>query len=86
MKTVLHDRRGLWAFIVGVIAVTAGVIMHIPMFMMGKDMGFRLYGMPMGADPNNPGTGVPAAAPLAPPFTGLGSTGGAAAPGGVQPP
>lgn len=50
MKTVLHDRRGLWAFILGVIAVTAGVLMHIPMFMMGKSMGFRLYGMPMGAD------------------------------------
>ena len=30
MKTVLHDRRGLWAFIVGVIAVTAGVLMSAP--------------------------------------------------------
>jgi len=50
LKTVLHDRRGLWAFTLGVIAVTAGVVMHIPMFMMGKSMGFRLAGMPMGAD------------------------------------
>ena len=50
MKTVLQDRRGLWAFILGVVAVTAGVLLHIPMFMMGKDMGFRLYGMPMEAD------------------------------------
>ena len=50
MKTVLEDRRGLWAFVLGVVAVTAGVLMHIPMFMMGKDMGFRLAGMPMGAD------------------------------------
>jgi len=50
VKTVLHDRRGLWAFIVGVIAVTAGVVLHIPMFLMGKDMGFRLAGMPMGSD------------------------------------
>ena len=50
MRTVLHDRRGLWAFVVGVIAVTAGVLMHIPMFMMGEGMGFRLHGMPMGAD------------------------------------
>ncbi len=32
------------------IAVTAGVVLHIPMFMMGKSMGFQLYGMPMGAD------------------------------------
>ena len=46
----LKDRRGLWAFVLGVIAVTAGVLLHVPMFMMGKDMGFRLYGMPMGAD------------------------------------
>jgi putative MFS transporter len=50
LKTVLHDRRGLWAFIVGVTAVTIGVLMHIPMFMMGKDMGFRLYGMPIETD------------------------------------
>ena len=50
MKTVLHDRRGLWAFILGVIAVTGGVLLHIPMFMMGRHMGFRLHGMPMEAD------------------------------------
>ena len=50
MRTVLHDRRGLGAFVLGVVAVTAGVLLHIPMFMMGKSMGFRLYGMPMGAD------------------------------------
>jgi len=50
LKTVLQDRRGLWAFVLGVIAVTVGVLLHIPMFMMGKSMGFRLYGMPMGAD------------------------------------
>lgn len=47
MKTVLHDRRGLWAFILGVVAVTVGVVMHIPMFMMGRHMGFRLAGMPI---------------------------------------
>src|SRR5690606_21532243 len=39
-----------WAFVLGVAGVTAGVLMHIPMFMMGKDMGFRLAGMPMGPD------------------------------------
>lgn len=50
MTTVLQDRRGLWAFVLGVAGVTAGVLMHIPMFMMGKDMGFRLAGMPMGPD------------------------------------
>src|SRR5690606_32710145 len=50
LTTVLLDRRGLWAFVLGVAGVTAGVLMHIPMFMMGKDMGFRLAGMPMGPD------------------------------------
>ena len=50
MKSALKDRRGLGAFIAGVIAVTIGVLLHIPMFMMGKDMGFRLSGMPMESD------------------------------------
>lgn len=50
LKTVLQDRRGLWAFVLGVAAVTAGVLLHIPMFWMGKEMGFRLYGMPMESD------------------------------------
>lgn len=49
-KGTLKDRRGLWAFLVGVVAVTAGVLLHIPMFMMGKGMGFRLAGMPMDTD------------------------------------
>ena len=45
--STLSDRRGLWAFILGVIAVTAGVLMHLPMFMMGRPMHYRLAGMPM---------------------------------------
>ena len=48
--STLKDRRGVGAFVVGVIAVTVGVLMHAPMFIMGRDMGYRLYGMPMGAD------------------------------------
>ena len=48
--STLRDRRGLWAFILGVIAVTAGVLLHAPMFWMGRHMGYRLYGMPMGTD------------------------------------
>ncbi|WP_114953340.1 MFS transporter [Sphingosinicella terrae] len=44
------QRRGLWAFVLGVAAVTVGVVMHIPMFLMGRDMGYRLNGMPMGDD------------------------------------
>jgi putative MFS transporter len=48
--STLSDRRGLWAFIVGVIAVTVGVLLHLPMFLMGEMTHYRLYGMPMGAD------------------------------------
>jgi putative MFS transporter len=46
----LSDRRGLWAFVLGVILVTLGVFLHLPMFMMGRMTHFRLYGMPMGND------------------------------------
>ena len=48
--STLKDRRGLWAFALGVIAVTGGVLMHAPMFLMGRDMGYRLAGMPIGLD------------------------------------
>src|SRR5450432_3960864 len=46
---VLADRRHLWAFIAGCVAVTAGVVLHLPMYWMGKDMGFRLAEMAMDA-------------------------------------
>ncbi len=46
---VLADRRHLWAFAAGCIAVTSGVVMHLPMFWMGRDMGFRLADMAMDA-------------------------------------
>jgi MFS transporter, putative metabolite:H+ symporter len=48
--STLADRRGLWAFVLGVIAVTAGVLLHVPMFWMGRMNHFQLYGMPMGSD------------------------------------
>jgi putative MFS transporter len=38
-------RRG--AFWAGVVAVTAGVILHLPMYVEAREMGFRLAGMPM---------------------------------------
>ncbi len=47
---VFLDRRGVWAFGLGCVGVTAGVLLHIPMFLMGKDNGFKLSGMPMGGD------------------------------------
>jgi putative MFS transporter len=42
---VLADRRHLVAFVAGCIAVTVGVVLHLPMYWMGRDMGFRLAGM-----------------------------------------
>src|SRR3954468_14397167 len=48
--STLSDRRGLWFFVVGVLAVVAGVLLHLPMFLMGRMTHFRLYGMPMGAE------------------------------------
>lgn len=44
------DRRGVWLFVLGCAAVTFGVLMHIPMFWMGRHMHFMLAGMPMGWD------------------------------------
>jgi putative MFS transporter len=48
--STLSDRRGLWAFALGVILVTGGVLMHAPMFLMGRHNHFILYGMPIGWD------------------------------------
>jgi putative MFS transporter len=46
---VLSDRRHPGAFALGCLAVTAGVVLHLPMFWMGRDTGFRLADMPMDA-------------------------------------
>lgn len=48
--STLSDRRGLFAFVLGVMAVTAGVLMHVPMFLMGRHNHFMLAGMPIGWD------------------------------------
>ncbi|MBS0373837.1 MAG: MFS transporter [Proteobacteria bacterium] len=47
-RTVFFERH-VWAFGAGCIAVTAGVLLHLPMFWMGRDAGFKLAGMPMDA-------------------------------------
>lgn len=47
MPKLLQDRASVWTFILGSAAVTAGVLLHLPMFWMGRDMGFRLVGMAM---------------------------------------
>jgi putative MFS transporter len=48
--STLSDRRGIWAFVLGVIMVTGGVLMHAPMFLMGRHNHFILVGMPIGWD------------------------------------
>lgn len=35
------------AFWFGVVAVIAGVLAHLPMYLMGRNMGYRPAGMPM---------------------------------------
>jgi MFS transporter, putative metabolite:H+ symporter len=47
MTGVLRDRRDVRAFVLGSVIVTIGVAAHLPMFWMGRSMGFRLAGMPM---------------------------------------
>jgi putative MFS transporter len=41
------ERRGLAAFLLGCAGVTAGVILHLPMFIASAPMHYRLAGMPM---------------------------------------
>jgi MFS transporter, putative metabolite:H+ symporter len=43
----LRERRAPWAFGAGVLGVLAGVLLHLPMFWMGRMNGFMLAGMPM---------------------------------------
>ena len=50
IPSTLSDRRGIWAFALGVAMVTGGVLMHAPMFLMGRHNHFVLAGMPIGWD------------------------------------
>lgn len=48
-KASLFSSRGhFWAFWIGCLAVTVGVLLHIPMFLMGRYTHWKLAGMPMG--------------------------------------
>src|SRR5580765_775031 len=47
MTQVLRDRSNLWIFGAGAAAVTLGVVLHLPMFWMGRMDHFRLAGMAM---------------------------------------
>jgi putative MFS transporter len=46
-SNIFSDRRGVWTFALGCIGVTIGVLLHVPMFLMGRHNHFVLYGMPM---------------------------------------
>ncbi|MDE2276598.1 MAG: MFS transporter, partial [Burkholderiales bacterium] len=46
---LLADRPHRAAFVGGCVAVTAGVLLHLPMYWMGRDNGFRLADMAMDA-------------------------------------
>ena len=45
---VLEQRRNTLFFWCGCVLVTAGVLAHLPMFLMGRGNGYVLAGMPMG--------------------------------------
>ena len=47
LNSTLSDRQAIWAFALGCVAVTAGVLLHLPMFLMARNMGYHLAGMPM---------------------------------------
>lgn len=49
VTSTLSDRQAIWAFAAGCIAVTLGVLAHLPMFAMARAMHYRLAGMPMDA-------------------------------------
>ncbi|HET7103956.1 MAG TPA: hypothetical protein VFI20_07695, partial [Terracidiphilus sp.] len=46
--SLFADASHAFAFWSGSVAVTVGVLLHIPMFLMGRYTHYRLAGMPMG--------------------------------------
>src|SRR5579859_7141787 len=44
---MLGNRRAFWVFWLGCIAVTIGTVLHLPMYLMARESGFRLADMPM---------------------------------------
>ncbi|MGH6737179.1 MAG: hypothetical protein ACRECX_14050 [Methyloceanibacter sp.] len=45
----MEERRNALVFLLGCAIVTVGVVLHVPMFAMGADTGYRLVDMPMDA-------------------------------------
>jgi putative MFS transporter len=50
LERTFPGRSSLFLFLLGSAAVTVGVLLHLPMFWMGRNAGFRLAGMAMGSD------------------------------------
>lgn len=48
-SSTMSDRQAIWAFALGCLGVTVGVLLHVPMFVMAYQMGmgYQLAGMPM---------------------------------------
>ena len=46
--SLFSSRGHFWAFWGGCLAVTVGVLLHVPMFLMGRSTHYVLAGMPMG--------------------------------------
>ena len=46
--SLFSSRARSWAFWIGCLAVTIGVLLHVPMFLMGRYTHYQLAGMPMG--------------------------------------
>ncbi len=46
---LFSDRRNPAAFWLGALLAVAGVLLHLPMFVMARSMHYRMAGMPMGA-------------------------------------
>ena len=47
ISSTLSDRQAIWAFCLGCLATTMGVVLHLPMFLMAREMNYQLAGMPM---------------------------------------
>ena len=46
--SLFASRQKMLAFLAGSAMVATGVVLHVPMFLMGRDTHYRLVGMPMG--------------------------------------
>ena len=48
-EMAMNPQVAIAAFWLGTVAVATGVVLHVPMLLMARSMGYRLVGMPMGS-------------------------------------